>query len=97
MNRQEFVEANGVRRNERGGFYMKGKSFTEAQWVVIVEAYANELDSKGKCTVRRLADLCKISHASAKKAIDFYDEGAIRLAPRGHGRRGIGTLKELTA
>lgn len=76
---------------------MEGKSFTEAQWVAIVKAYANELDSKGSCTVRRLADLCKISFASAKKAIDFYDEGIIRLAPKGHGRRGIGTLKELTA
>ena len=96
MNIEEFVEASGVRRNERGGFYMEGKSFTEAQWVVIVEAYTNELQSVGKCTVRRLQDTYKICKESARKAIEFYNEEVIRLAKRGHGRSGVGSIKELT-
>ena len=42
MNIEAFAEVNGVRRNERGGYYVEGKAFTEAQWVVIVEAYTNQ-------------------------------------------------------
>ena len=83
-----------VYENSHGGFYENARSFTEAKWATIVRLYEVEIDSNGKCSIRRLAELASIGYSSARKAIDYYDGGVV-MPPRkerGHGLRGVGSL-----
>ena len=63
-----------------------------------VQTYSDLLnDNNGKCTVHQIAatvriSTTRISVASASKVIRVYKEGVISLKPRGHGRRGVGSL-----
>lgn len=80
-------------KNDNGGYYEEGKSFSIDKWCSIIEVYKKELHEKGRCTQRKLADLCKISKFSAQKAIEFALDDSITIKKRGHGRSGPGSLK----
>ena len=83
-----------VYMNCKGGVYEHARCFTEAKRASIARLYKVELDTNGKCSVRRLVELASIGYSSARKAIDYYDGGMI-MPPRntrGHGLRGVGSL-----
>jgi len=44
----------------------------------------------GKCKVRQFMEAAKISHGTARKAIDFYQNGKIELKRQGHGKSAVG-------
>ena len=64
----------------------------------IAEIYEKVMrENDGKCTTRKLAVEARIDKTSAHKAILFYAVGMIPSSRRrGHGRRGVGSLKGLT-
>ena len=98
MNVSAIARRHGYSRNSNTGLHRKGKAFTLDRWLEIMEVYESELHqgSDNNCTPKNLAKLCKISLPSAKKAINFYTKGDITIKKRGHGRKGIGSIKELT-
>ena len=85
---------NEVYQNTSGGFYDNGMPFSQSKWASIIDVYVKELESHGKCSVRRLALHTMVSNHSARKAIDYHDSGIV-LPPkscRGHGLWGVGSL-----
>ena len=82
--------------NLHGGLYAEGCSFEERKWVEIIIKYKTELRSKGKCTIRHLANICFISKNSAEKAIKMAKANKIDVQKHGTPLRGIGSLKGLT-
>jgi len=91
--------SNTTRLNTNGGVYASGIALTETQWIQIFIAYEDELDTyNGKCTCRRLGEITRHSHETARKAIYYYDCGMVpQAAKRGHGRNGLGAIKYLSA
>ena len=85
--------SSSLRVNSKGRIYSSGEGFSEADWANFILLYDRLLHQNGgKCTVRQLADAARISVGTAAKAIHFFNKGSITLAPRGHGRRGMGSL-----
>ena len=64
-----------VQQNVNNGIYISGRSFDELKWAEIVSLYGTRISLNGKCTVRELASEAKVSLATAKKAIDCYNDG----------------------
>lgn len=87
-----------VLHNGNGGLYEHGVAFSATKWYGIHQVYELELQRSGSCSVRRLASAAGISRSSAKKAIELYSDGGVNpvRSGRGHGRRGVGTMKMLS-
>jgi len=82
-----------IQNNDNGGVYAVGVALTEEKWVEIQSTYQQIVDNEGSCSVRRLANECKISKGSSNKAITFYNDGMVPFeSKRGHGRHGIGSM-----
>ena len=80
-----------IKFNMKNGTYTLGKGFTEAKWIEIIGKYHKEMQKEGKCTSRRLAEICAISKSSALKAIQFAKKEQIILPNRGNGLVGVGS------
>ena len=90
--------SNNIRLNVNGGVYTSGVALTEAQWIQIFIAYEEELDANDGCTCRRLGEITRHSHETTRKAIYYYECGMIpQAATHGHGRNGLGAIKDLSA
>ena len=85
-----------VKINKRGGFYSLGKAFSEDKWILIIAEYRKEFDRVGKCTSRRLAELCQISQKAACRAITFSKMDRVSLPNQGTPLRGPGSKIGLT-
>ena len=83
-----------VDKNNQGGYYEKGRSFTPAKWFQIIALYQAELDLAGKCTIHRLTQIAKVGKHSAEKAITYYDLGFIPTLQK-KTPKGVGSLKGL--
>ena len=83
-----------VQVNQHEGFYERGKSFANSKWVSIVTLYLDELRNTGDCTVRALAKKASVSISTADKAIRLANQGLLvpPVVPKGHGRKGAGSL-----
>jgi len=97
MDIQEFATANGLSRNENGGFYISGAEFGKAKWVEIIAIYFDAINeatnSECSCSIRDLARKAKISNHSAAKAIAYHEAGYISRIRKGNGRNGVGAMK----
>ena len=92
-----LADKSGFAQNKKGGLYCHGKGFSKEKWLEISKVYHDFLDENAKQpSVRQLAIKAKISHNSAKKAIEFIEDGSIKLAKKGHGRKGVGSLMDLS-
>jgi len=97
MNVAAIARKHGYLLNNNNGLHCNGKAFTVKKWLDFMEVYETELlANNNKCTPKKLAECCKISLSSAKKAIAFYDNGEVTIKKKGHRRKGVGSLKELT-
>lgn len=90
-----FDSTPNLRRNGKGRSYSNGQRYSDSDWASFVHIYADLLSRQGgKCTVKQLADAAQVSKNTAAKAIHFYSQGAIVFKQRGHGKRGVGSLKK---
>lgn len=83
-----------VLRNEYGGLYKSGASYTPTQWTNFTKTALDILRRNGKCTVRTLKLYCQIPVKTAWRAINatMVSNGvSIKYAQR-HGCAGIGCL-----
>ena len=87
-----------VSMNTNGGYYEHGSAFTQSKWQSILEVYYRVLEKKGKCSVRTLAKEAAVSNDSAHRIIKLQKAGMsfMPVSKRGHGRKGIGTIKQLS-
>ena len=85
-----------VRVNSNKGIYLQGVAFSEAKWVIIIAKYREEMERHGKCSVRKLALICKISKKAASRGIKFAKDNKIELPMQGTPRRGVGSLLKLS-
>ena len=87
-----------VIHNGNGGLYKPGLAFSATQWYAIREVYKRKLQRSWSCSERHLASSACISRSSAKKAMEVYSNGGVIpvRSDRGHGRRGVGTMKMLS-
>ena len=88
---------NTVYMNSNGGYYEHGSSFTQSKWRSVLQVYYAILEKNGKCTVRTLAKEAGVSNDSAHRIIKLQKSGmhSMPVSKRGHGKRGIGTMKQL--
>ena len=84
-------------KNSNGGWYEYGRSYSQAKWISILEQYEEVLKDNGKCLVQKLAKEVSISLHVAHCAIKLYEQGETKMpqCQRGHGKKGIGTKKNL--
>ena len=82
-------------KNQNGGFYINGQSFSEKDWYRIVAIYDSTLKNEGKCSIRQLAKLSNVSNFSAAKAIKFYKQGRIEFKKQGNPLVGLGSRSGL--
>ena len=84
--------------NSNGGYYEHGTAFTQSKWLSILEVYYRVLETSGNCNVRTLAKEAAISNDSAHRIIKLQREGmhSMPVSKRGHGRTGIGSMKQLS-
>ena len=86
-----------VCRNNNGGWYEYGRSYSQAKWRSILHQYEVLLKKNGNCSVRELAKEACISLHSAHRVVKLYREGGSEMPQcrRGHGKKGIGSKKLL--
>ena len=83
-----------VQKNSQGGYFERGKKFGKAKWASVIDVYQTELNSAGKCSLDRLAQLAKIGRNAAIKAVTFYELGFIPSFLK-NTAKGVGSLKGL--
>ena len=83
-----------VEKNSQGGYFERGKKFNKAKWASVIDVYQTELNSAGKCSLDRLAQLAKIGRNAAIKAVTFYELGFIPSFLK-NTAKGVGSLKGL--
>ena len=54
-----------------------GKSFGRKQWYEIADLYDNMLEAHGSVTVRKLAEVARVSPRLAETAMYYYDIGLV--------------------
>ena len=84
---------NIVLHNEYGGMYNVGRPLGKAKWILIASIYDRELQSHGRCTVRKLAVLASVSKNTAWQAMQLIIPTEQQ---RDHGHRGPGSILRLT-
>ena len=92
-------DSNTVRicMNDNGGYYANGKGFGEDKYLDIIECYhALKHELGHPPSNRQLARKAKISYKCARKTKRFINHGGMSFEKRGHGRKGAGSIKQLT-
>ena len=94
-----MTDVPNVSVNQYNGYYDTGKPLSPSKWLSISRIYEGEKGSHGKCSVRTLAKLAGVSHGTAQKAINLASKGLVSppKAKRGHGRKGVGSMKNFTS
>ena len=83
-----------VDKNNQGGYYEKGRSFTRPKWTEIIDSFQAELDSAGKCTIHHLTTIAKIGKHLVEKAVNYHTLGFIPSLQK-KTPKGVGSLKGL--
>ena len=84
---------NIILQNEYGGMYNVDRPLGKAKQILIASIYGRELQSHGRCTVRKLAELAYVSKNTAWQAIQLIIPTEQQ---RGHGHRYPGSILRLT-
>ena len=86
-----------VKTNEHGGFYVVGKRYSDDRYLSFIETYHDLKDELKKLpSIRQLAKRARISFKTARRTIQLVKKGMVSFPKRGHGREGVGSIKQLT-
>ena len=83
-----------VEKNNQGGYYKKGRSFSRAKWSKFIASYQAELNLAYKCMINCLTLIAKIGKHTAEKVISYYNLGFIPSLQK-KTPKGVGSLNGL--